>query len=168
MSSFDSADEAAAHFAQAFQETVSCVTDARFNFPQVHPLDQTRALILGGGDDVRLDDEFYLYAAHHYQVVGQDEGFVVRTGGYLYTVNSDSAGGEVLSWHWHPERDHWCVWPHLHADHDHGDHVPTGRVAFEQIIRWLIEEHELESSRPDWSEVLDRNEQDWRSRRSWA
>jgi hypothetical protein len=49
-----------------------------------------------------------------------------------------------------------------------GDHLPTARVALEQVVRWLIVEAGVSPLRSDWSDVLERNEEDWRERRSWA
>lgn len=166
--SFATPEEAAFHFAEAFQSTAACVCNARFNYPAVHPPDTTRVLALAGGADVPVGNGLYLYASHQYAIAKDEEGYVVRTGGYLYSVNSDVQGGELFGWHWHPESASWCLWPHVHVPADHGDHLPTGRVAFEQIVRWLLQEARLPPLRADWEELLERNELDWRDRRSWA
>lgn len=167
-SAFDTPEEAAFHFAEAFQSTAACVCNAVFNYPAAQPVDTTRSLVLARGADVPIGRGLYLYAAHHYTVVEQEERFAVRTGGYIYSVNSDERGGELYGWHWHPESSSWCAWPHLHAPTTLGDHLPTGRVAFEQVVRWLIHEAGLLPLRPDAAEILDQNEADWRDRRSWA
>jgi hypothetical protein len=166
---FATAEEAAFHFVAVFQNTAACVCNARFNYPAAQPLDTTRSLVFAGAADVSIGSGLYLYAAHYYTVVQtESSGYVVRTGGYVYSVNSDERGGELFGWHWHPESSGWCAWPHIHAPAEHGDHLPTGRVAFEQIVRWLIEEASMSPLRPDWAELLDENEADWRSRRTWA
>jgi hypothetical protein len=168
VTAFASPDEASAHFAQAFQETASCVTDAVFNYPQTRPLGALYTLALAGGREVAIGDGYHLEASHQYVVTQDGDGYVVRTGAYLYTVNADRLCGELFGWHWHPASESWCQWPHLHAPDEDGDHVPTGRVAFEQVIRWLIEELNVSPLRHDWADVLDANELDWRGRRSWA
>lgn len=80
----------------------------------------------------------------------------MRTGAYLYTVNADRLRGELFGWHWHPVGLSWCQSPHLHAPGEDGDHVPTGRVAFEQVVRWLIEELDVSPLRHDWADVFGR------------
>jgi hypothetical protein len=165
---FNSPEEAAQHFGLAFQQTAGCICEAAFKYPAAQPLDRTRALVLGGGGDNPLGDGLYLYAAHTYTVTRDRGGYVVRTGGYWYSVSSDESGGELVAWHWHVEGPSWCKWPHLHARSSLGDHLPTGRVAFEQVVRWLIHDAGVFPRHQDWEELLDRNEQDWRSRRSWA
>ena len=101
-------------------------------------------------------------------VTQDDDGYVVRTGAYLYAIDSEETGSEVFAWHWHPVGASWCKWPHLHAPHGLGDHLPTGRTALEQIVRWLIAEVGIEPRRDDWTEILEVDEADYRQRRSWA
>jgi hypothetical protein len=175
---FATADDAAYHFARAFQETTACISDVPFNYPIAKPLDTIQSIVLGRGADVPVGDEgLSLFVGHYYTVVeveveddGEIErGFAVRTGGYTYKVESHAEGGELFCWHWHPEGTSWCRWPHLHARTPrHGDHLPTSRVALEQVVRWLIVEADVPWLRPDWDEILDRNEADWRDRRNWA
>ena len=168
MRAFPSPEEAAYHFAWSFQETTACVTDARFNYPASITLNKTQSLILAGGDDVVVGSGFYIYASHWFVVTDVKDGFVVRTGGYMYTINTDDLGGELASWHWHPDRESWCKSTHIHIRGEPGDHLPSGRVALEEIVCWLILQAEVPALRPNWAEVLDRNEEDWVSRRSWA
>lgn len=169
MDAFDTAEEAAYHFAGAFQETAACVCDAPFKYPAAKALDEEQSLVLSGGADVRVSDDLYLFAGHYFTVTAAEPyGFAVRTGGYRYAINSDQARGELFSWHWDTRGVSWCSWPHLHARVWLADHLPTGRVAFEQVVRWLILEAKISPLRPDWENVLERNEQDWRDRRTWA
>jgi len=167
---FPTPEEATFHFAQVFQNTAACICSVPFNYPAAKPLDATQALVLGGGDEVPIGDGLYLTAGHYYTVTEAERGeFAIRTGGYFYGVASDEEGGELVCWHWHQGMTSWCQWPHLHARTPrHGDHIPTARVAFEQVVRWLIVEADLPALRHDWAEVLDANEEDWRSRRSWS
>jgi hypothetical protein len=168
VTTFPTPDEAALHFAQAIQDTASCVCPALFNFPIARPVEQLQALVLDRGNDVPLGSGLYLSAGHWYSVEAVAAGYVVKTGGYAYTIESDHVSGEVASWQWHPEAESWCAWPHLHVRAPLGDHLPTSRVAFEQVVRWLIVEANIPPLRADWEVLLTQNEQDWRARRSWA
>lgn len=86
------------------------------------------------------------------------------TRGYIYTVY-DTAGFEptkALAWHWHPgsgKNDE----PHLHVYRDGqvgGEplrklHLPGERVAFEAVVKFVIEELGVAPIRADWQSVID-------------
>jgi hypothetical protein len=65
-------------------------------------------------------------------------------------------------------------WPHLHAygARDmltlHKLHLPTGRVALEAVVRFLILDLDVVPRRDDWRSVLDRHEEQFRQARTWA
>jgi hypothetical protein len=65
-------------------------------------------------------------------------------------------------------------WPHLHAHGArdtltlHKLHLPTGRVALEAVVRFLIGDLNVAPRRSDWRTVLDRAEAHFRETRSWA
>ncbi len=66
--------------------------------------------------------------------------------------------------------------PHLHIRNSvlaHGSpimrvHIPTGRVALEDVIRLAVEEFHVEPRRADWNEVLIRTRQGFVEQRTWA
>lgn len=70
----------------------------------------------------------------------------VVTDEYAYTLSEDAElRSELLAWHWQPARGHPD--PHLHIGYPHPTevratkwHVPGGRVAFEQVLVFAIEE----------------------------
>jgi hypothetical protein len=85
----------------------------------------------------------------------------------MYTI-SDSAvlETELISWHWHPPTRHR---PHLHIkDLAHLGHVPTGRVTFESVLRYLIEDLAADPARKDWRSVLEGTELLHAKHRSWS
>jgi hypothetical protein len=47
-------------------------------------------------------------------------------------------------------------------------HIPTGRVALEDVIRLAVEEFHVEPRRADWNEVLIRTRQGFVEQRTWA
>ena len=169
MTTFPTAQEAVDHFAQALQDTVSCVTPERFQYPQAWPLGRPLSILLAGGTDVPLDDDLYLYAAHRYVIsqVGEDS-FAVQTAGYMYDVDSNTASGELYSWQWHPSGQSHYKLPHANVHRLHGTHFPTSRVAIEQVVRWLIAEAGVAPRIMGWEAILDAHERDYRERRSWA
>jgi hypothetical protein len=97
---------------------------------------------------------------------------------YNYQI-LDLSGREILGFHWHPTGVSSVTYPHLHLTSrirpiETGDpsnpqrkpsqiplaemHIPTGPVLFENVVRLLIEEFGVIPLRPDWDEILLRNE----------
>ena len=166
--SFDTPDEAAHSFAVAVQATLACITDRDVTYAWAQPLNQSRAIVLNEGDETPIGNGLYLSVSHTYAVrqVASD-AFAVSTGGYAYAIDSDDTGGEIYSWHWHPDGPSACTWPHAHVQQPLGDHFPTGRVALEDVVRWLILEAHIDPIRPDWPDVLEANRAQYNELRTW-
>jgi hypothetical protein len=95
----------------------------------------------------------------------------VKTLEYSYSLAlSRDLAGEVFLWHWqasHPR-------PHMHACFEHPQlgtirklHLPTERLAFEQVLRFLLAELKVKPARDDWDRVLSRDEERFRTYRTW-
>ena len=97
----------------------------------------------------------------------------MATAAYYYTLGVES-GPENLGYHWHPFSG--VRFPHLHlsagsgVDRDelHKAHLPTGRIALEQVVRLAIAEFAVEPLRPDWDEVLTEAQQRFEEHRTWS
>ena len=84
----------------------------------------------------------------------------VSTCHYAHTVGeSEFLKPQLYSWEWASSEPRY---PHLHirrsdpAFHGLGKlHIPTGRVFYEDVLRFLIAEHGVEVARADWQDVLD-------------
>lgn len=165
-----SAREVAEAFGAAMQESISCVTDASFCYPQAYPLFRRHVLALAGGDVVELDSEdgLHLFATHEYVVTEDGGGFRVQTAGYIYGVDADDIGGELLSYHWHPTGTSWYQEPHVHVHEKRFRHLPTGRISLEAVLRFLIEELAVRPRRDNWRDILARNEAAFKRQRHWA
>ena len=76
---------------------------------------------------------------------------------YAHTVaREEDMSRQLYSWEWDPTA--WS-WPHVHVDRAAGGplgklHIPTGRVFFENMLIFLIEEHGTQPARTDWKHVL--------------
>jgi hypothetical protein len=65
--------------------------------------------------------------------------------------------------------------PHLHVGADmpdlgvdfHGLHIPTGRVAFEEVVRLLIVDLGAQPRETDWETILRDSEERFRTFRTW-
>ena len=117
----------------------------------------------------------FLSAGQHFRIVPDErfEGeYKVRTEGYAYRAGlSQETGRFLFAWHWHPDTR---PDPHLHIGVEHPDiedlprlHVPTGRVSFEEVIRFLISELDVVPLRDDWGETLAETEERFRAFRTW-
>lgn len=66
------------------------------------------------------------------------------------------------------------IQPHLHVKPAttpidlSAAHVPTGRVAIEAVVRFLLEEMGVAPQRADWDAVLAANERAFIGKRSWG
>lgn len=114
------------------------------------------------------------------------------TAAYLYMVY-DERGREILAYHWHPaiagqER---VAYPHLHVgpgavsmalldaaqrspQHNalrpefHRLHLPTRRIALEDVIRLLVEQFQLPPAIPGWDRVLEEASERFAGNRTWV
>lgn len=142
-------------YSAPMQRALSCITESRIWITPGRGSER-RFLDLAGGEPVRLKrvemESLYLNAAQDFVVEHDGTEFRVRTRGYIYAVwPSEVSGGRFLSWHWHPPKPSR---PHVHiADRSTG-HIPSGRVTFESVVRYLIEELGVRPARSDWDDVL--------------
>ena len=93
---------------------------------------------------------------------------------YIYNVRSEpdvNPDSQLIEWHWHPEVRAEC---HAHVNgtlpggfHLGGTHLPTGRVSFEQVLIYLIDELEVAPRLDDWRPILDQNHALHAQYRSW-
>ncbi len=110
-----------------------------------------------------------------------DGEYKASTLAYIYAVQLDApeneGDSEVIAWHWHPLTTPDRPAPHIHVRAERNDlgvtmskaHIPSGRVSFEEIIRFLIEDLHVEPDRPeDWQEIVGDSESRFKTFRTWA
>jgi hypothetical protein len=110
--------------------------------------------------------EFWL---HHTYELGQRQGDpgslnAIATG-YFYQLR-ERAGPEIIAFHWHPNQRNQPDFPHLHlrsrsgsVEIDRKNHVPTGQVSLQSVVRFAIVELGVRPLRSDWEAVLAEGEQ---------
>jgi hypothetical protein len=122
----------------------------------------------------------YLFADQNFEFVRHDTGayagqFKIHTLGYVYTVSlADNIDQGLTFFHWHP-RDRQDPHVHLRTDDPnattaegvHGLHIPTGRVSFETVVRFLIDEFAVRPA-SGWEKRLEVNEDLFRRHRTWG
>lgn len=120
--------------------------------------------MLSDGNPVNLrgSTALALSVAQQFTVVEGSEGWEAHISAYFYAL-ADTAGCELLAFHWHPAGPSPVRTPHLHvgAEVRVGDrwlpkvHIPTGPVALQDVLALTIEELGAEPIRDDWALILD-------------
>jgi len=135
-----------------------------------------------------------LSVQHYYRLTRSAPGrpWRVTTAAYLYALD-DEHGREILAYHWHPSLvgQDQVSYPHLHIGHGavdvalldaaqrsrqhnalrqefHHLHLPTQRMALEDVIRLAIEQFRVEPARADWSRTLQESLERFKAVRSWV
>ena len=126
----------------------------------------------------RDKSKLFIDINQHIEDPSSANGFKVSTKFYLYSI-ADENNNDLIGFHYHPELTEDPVpYPHIHAyaDQDarflslnlHKRHIPSGRVALEDVVRWLIDEMKVTPIRDDWDTVLAEAKEKFTSNRSWA
>jgi hypothetical protein len=168
-------------FLDPLREAAACFGGAHFtlspgsrgNLGAIHfwTLNNDRPVELGEGVSFR--------ASMHFEILDIGQGkrrgpFRVTTRGYMYAVIVRDQ--ELLAAHWHPTSSSPFTEPHWHigaaalaADGVYLEraHIPSPRVSFEKMIRFMIEQMGVPPHREDWSERLERSEALFREHSSW-
>ena len=160
--------QAVQSFLRPLQLALSCVTDAQIATDGEHsptiehvwagavgepfPLSRVR----GASLRARISQNYRIAPAE-----GQRGPWKVTITAYHYTLE-DANASEIISFQWHPTGSGALPYPHVHLGQAaavgraelEGAHIPTGRVALEQFLRFAIEAFSLRPRRTDWRDVL--------------
>ena len=96
----------------------------------------------------------------------------VKTDAYAYHVfMTDDEAGQLFAWHWHPDLKPGC---HVHVGARQGGsralyrfHIPAGRVSFEEVLRFLVDEFDVRPVRQDWDSILSDSQRRFEAYRTW-
>ena len=165
-----SRNQAVRRYKRGLQKALTCLTGTDI---WITPADTTGSeeflLTVAGGEPVMLscgNHDLFFDASQRFSVYHDGREFRVRTLGYIYTMSSsETLETEVVSWHWHPRTRSR---PHIHVGGLALGHVPTGRVTFEAVARYAIEDLGATPGRDDWEDVLMETEARHAKFRSWS
>lgn len=110
-----------------------------------------------------------------YRVVRSEGGrWKVETAAYHHALETPDAK-EIVAYHWHPSQASIFAHSHMHLGAGIGanlgtlekTHIPTGRIALEDVIKFAILELGVEPRRDDWREVLSETRAASEERRTW-
>ncbi len=162
------------------QLAVSCVSRSVLQVAGGYqPSAEPHAMVLGDGDfeALRGDHEASLFVGQQYRLVEADHArgpWKVETVAYSYVVTF--GGQELLAFHWNPTGAGAVTRPHVHIgpaagcsnDALSGAHLPTGRIALEDVLRVLVEKLGVQPLRADWSDVFDATQAGHEQWRTWS
>jgi hypothetical protein len=168
--------EATHAFLEKLRLALSCVTDAVLNNRGGSwPSETPHVVVLADGGPQRISSaelDVWLRVSMNYRLVeepGPRGPWRVTTTSYMYALEN-GAGVEYVGYHWHPQVP-GNTRPHLHVrgedENWHKLHMPTGRIALEDVVRFAVEELAVEPRRGDWSEVLDSTQEGFEAWRTW-
>lgn len=180
----DSEYKAVQNFRNPIQKAVSCVTKITLTTGWDYRVGYEQGLVLGDGDPVKLagTSQLTLSLLQNYRIVearGERGPFKVSTTAYFYALE-DSKGHEIIAYHWHPNRKDLdgriVTFPHLHlrygAQVKHKQllkaHLPTGRIAIEDLLRIAITEFKVQPLRDDWANILKGPQSIYEEWRTWS
>jgi hypothetical protein len=152
--------EARRRYLGYLQQSLGCVTASAVWRPgegatadEWLALTEPRTILLrrGGADPLYFRATQTFHYDDHLDFPGERK---VVTDEYAYTLGEDAEfGTELLAWHWQPSHGHPD--PHLHVGASHPTekrfskwHIPGGRVAFEQVLLFAIDELGVETVGP--------------------
>lgn len=162
--------EAIQRYAEYLQQPLSCISKAVWSYgPPVNAVGDEQVLILPKDEPILLrtaDSKVWLHAAQRFVVVEDTRypgEWKTSTREYIYKVSEDPDAEAAVEWHWHPARKR--NEPHLHSRFAPGTeglgrtaeglHLPTGRVAFEDVVKFLITDVGVPTTRPDAEQLID-------------
>jgi len=142
----------------------------------MHPKEaqeRPRLLLLNNDDPVRLQHPSVyvaLRASIAFRLIedpGQQGNWKISTAEYHYSLE-DEAEQEYVAYHWHPEGRSDAIYPHLHIGRasqlpprgviTSKLHLPTSRVAIEDVLRLAIQQLGVKRLHQDWAARLDESQ----------
>lgn len=172
--------EAVRNFIEPLQSAISCITRSPINIRGGYYVsDKPLPLVLGDGNPIRLTGRRLFLAVQQLYVVVRAEGdlgpWKVSIVSYAYSLEDDAGAG--LHYNWHPVGTSEIKSPHLHlrnsgcriASTDLGNaHLPTGRIALEEVLRISINDFGVRPLKDDWQEIIGNTQARFEGWRTWA
>ncbi len=181
---FRNRDQALVEFQRQIGRVLNCITNAWVYSAPIGadsymllsaPADHTPRPVRAGSF-LRLrrgNETLFLQAYQQIQVIDADN-FRISTIRYFYIIWSSRQNERIIDWHYHRRRN-GSFQAHLHIRDDAdatnhyliNRHIPTGRVSLEDVVRFAIQEMNINSRDANWATVLDQTEAVFRADRTW-
>ncbi len=173
------------NYLNELQKIVSCVAS---EVCYVYPNNSGRQVLAWSGTDPsdpqplmlkrKNNSKLFIDISQEIQQPNARNDYLVSTKSYMYSI-LDAEKKDLIGFHYHPELDDDPVMhPHIHvyADADkrfadfnlHKRHIPSGRVALEDVIEWLIVELEVKALRSNWQQILQTTRKKFKRICTWS
>ena len=177
--------EAVNNFLAPLHRVLSCVTPEVISVGGGYHRSDRPHVLFFQNNPVMLgrDRRFALKLIQQYRIVeGEEERGPgkVSTVAYYYTLRTPETPAcpsqEVLGYHWHPQETHTLTYPHLHLYQGAGAlqhnlikaHLPTARIAIEDVVRFVITQLGVVPLRDDWEAILAETQDAFQQWRTWG
>jgi hypothetical protein len=169
--------EAVKAYLEPLQKNVAIVCKGVLRANNYDKLDQVSVLTLEEPAPLHGRPNLYVSFTQQYKIIKDSENgpYKVKTLYYSYAVETESAQ-EIAGYHWHPEGVSPVRFPHLHLgpaaliareELNRKAHFPTGRVAFEEIVEFLIATFGVEPDRALWQELVEKTKSMFKKSKTW-
>lgn len=134
------------------QQALRCIHETAYFFMSKRPVDQEWAISTEPAPiPLTVPDgrELYLTATQSFFTRKRKGEWKVSTTEYIYNVSETADTRDyMIAWHWHPNQRQECH-VHAHAQLSNGIkldgmHLPSARISFEEVLRFLVEEFGVE------------------------
>ena len=123
--------------------------------------------VIGGG--MVFTNGYCFRAGMAYRYLAIDGGYRVTTLSYTYSLLK--AGHELWAMHWHPDGVSDETRAHLHLNLEQGpdakQHLPSGRMTFEDAVEWVIRSGVSPAREEDWQQILAQSKEVHVTHRTW-
>jgi hypothetical protein len=169
--------EAVKAYLDQLQKNVSIVCRGVLRTNNYNALDKVSVLTLPDPVPLNGRPDLYLSFIQQYEIVKDPKNgpFRITTRYYSYAVETQDAH-EIVGYHWHPDGVSPVKFPHLHLgpaarigmeELHRKAHLPTGRVAFEDVVELLIGTFGVEPDRGLWQEIVGKTRSLFAKHKSW-
>ncbi len=169
--------EAVQAYVEPLQKSLSLVSDGVLQCSNRDRLEELSVLRLPDPAPLRGRPDLLIGFAQQYKIIKDPRNGPMRvtTTYYKYTLETDEAV-EIVGYHWHPDGVSPIRYAHLHlgpgaqigrSELDAKAHFPTGRVAFEDFVRMLVDVFEVGTRQPMWREALERTKSLFERYKRW-
>jgi len=169
--------EAVKAYLEPLQKNISIVCKGVLRVNNYDTLEVVSVLTLPDPVPLNARPDLYLSFTQQYKVIKDPENgpFRVTTLYYSYAIETQDAQ-EIVGYHWHPDGVSPVRFPHLHLgpaarvgmeDLRSKAHLPTGRVAFEEIVEFLIATFSVQPDRSLWQEIVEQTKSLFGKHKTW-
>lgn len=169
-------------YIRVLQLTLSCVSrDAQWYVAGSGRGHERRLMLSQERLRLRTQDgpDLWIRASQRFEMIEHPEfegEWKSSTRAYVYELGVDGAADGLIGWHWHPPTTPDRPEPHTHVRVELDSlgvslprlHIPSGRVPFEEVVRFAIADLGAAHARDDWEDVLADSSLRFKTYRSWG